>query len=281
MAQHWDPPSQRGQEAQGGPAAPGPALFIEGHVFHPSSVGFQKSSKQWHVSCPCFCSSETSGICRMSFAFPLVPSGTLRPGSFGVQEVPWEGFFSIFRDVFPLNPCWCLWGSHRAVGLQVPTGREGVKSHQGLNWNIMARHSPLGLVAPGAARTPPSFPEAGDGNCPVLLQLLLGQLTAHMARAGKTPWECQEPVRDQHPLWRGHSPILHLLLPRGTHSHLRQSPVLPSRLGDPCGHQQWAMRMMAGRSPDTAQHSALGKPWPCSHHGFEWEGNSRPCHHRL
>lgn len=78
MAQHWDPPSQRrlwGQEAHGALRGPSsPHLFIEGHVFHPSTVGFQKSSKQWHVSCPCFCSSETSGICRMSFAFPLVPS---------------------------------------------------------------------------------------------------------------------------------------------------------------------------------------------------------------
>lgn len=179
----------------------------------------------------------------MSFAFPLVPSGTLRPSSFGVQEVAWRvGVFFHFWGCLPTQPllvpvgipqgCW-------AAGAHGKSKGESPLENQGLHWNTMARCGPLGLVAPGAARTPPSFPEAGDGNCPVLLQLLLGQLTAHMARAGKAPWECQEPVRDQHPLWRGHSPIFHLLLPRGTHSHLRQSPVLPSRLGDPCGHQQW------------------------------------------
>lgn len=152
-------------------------------------------------------------------------------------------FFPFLGHVFPFNPCWCLRGcgdpTGLPVGLQVPMGREGGQSpaeNQGLHWNIMARCGALGLVAPGAARTLPPFPEAGGGNffMSVLLEPPPRQLIAYMAGVGKAAPRSLAGTSTHHGAvahGEGTRSILHLLLPRGTQLTPPAEPSHPSRAG--------------------------------------------------
>lgn len=98
----------------------------------------------------------------------------------------------------------------------------------------MARCGALGLVAPGAARTLPPFPEAGDGNffMLVLLEPPPRQLIAYTAGVGKAPPRSLAGTSTHHgAVAEGTRSMFHLLLPRGTQLTPQAEPSHPSQAG--------------------------------------------------
>uniref|UniRef100_A0A8D2M636 Transcription factor AP-4 n=1 Tax=Zonotrichia albicollis TaxID=44394 RepID=A0A8D2M636_ZONAL len=79
-------------------------------------------------------------------------------------------------------------------------------------------------------------------------------------------------IVQQHPLWTGHWLMVRALTHFTICSCPQAEPSHPFQAGWPL----WPPAMGYRAVP---RHLALGIPWLCSHHGFEWEGNSRLCHH--